>query len=62
MKCKPKDVPVMPTDQLLEGLTVATLRLFDEELFVLGFVNSMCSPFQDSFHGHERLDARVFKR
>jgi hypothetical protein len=42
----------MPSDQLLKCIAVAVLRLFDEEFFVLGFVNSLCGPFQYRFHGH----------
>ena len=50
---KTENVPVMPSDQLLKCLTVTALGLLDKELFVLRLVNSLCGPFQYSFHGYE---------
>src|SRR5688572_19266089 len=58
MESKPKDVPVMPPDQFLERLAVSALSLFDEELFLVGIMNSLCGPFQYSFHGYGYLDSR----
>ena len=51
----------MPSDQLLKCFTITTLGLFDELLFVFRLVNSLCGPFQYSFHGHGSLDARENK-
>src|SRR5687768_6494550 len=58
MKGKTKDVAVMPSDQFLERLAVSALSLFDEELFLVGIMNSLCGPFQYSFHGYGYLDSR----
>ena len=52
----------MPSDELLKCFTITILRLRDEQLFVIGLVNALCSPLQYSFHGYEHLDARNFKR
>ena len=43
----------MPSDQLLKSLTIAALGLRYKELFVFRFMNSLCGPFQYSFHGYE---------
>ena len=45
----------MPSDELLKCFTITILCLLDKQLFVVGLVNSLCGPFQYSFHGYERF-------
>src|SRR5262245_21047367 len=47
-----QDVPIMPSDQLLKCFTISVLCLLDKEFLVFRLVNSLCGPFQYSFHGH----------
>src|SRR2546422_9046165 len=53
VECKTENIPIMPSDQLLKRFPVAALGLLYEELFVFRFMNSLCGPFQYSFHGYE---------
>jgi len=57
-----KDVPVMPSDQLLKCFTITTLSLLDQQFLIFRFVYPLCGPFQYSFHGYGYLDARKTKR
>jgi hypothetical protein len=44
MEGKPEDIPVMPSDQFLESLAIPALRLFNEELFVVGVLHALSGP------------------
>jgi hypothetical protein len=52
MEGKPENIPVMPSDELFESFSISALRLLNEELFFVGVVNTLCSPFQYGFHGY----------
>jgi hypothetical protein len=54
MEGKTKDFPVMPSNELLKSHPIATLRLFDQELFFIGIVCALFGPSQDCFHDYGR--------
>jgi len=45
----------MPSDQLLKCFTVTSLSLLDKMLLIFRLMNSLCGPFQYSFHGYEQV-------